>query len=179
MTEIKSNSKNCTQWIMKQKLMVWLVNPDQNSRSHCLNNNCGYFASLEIVLAKCVLCTQLEQPIHSQSMRKMRTTLKVQINTSFWLDTMCCWNMLRFACTRGGSRFQWFLMLLDVNCCSRPNSVPIYLPIRSKHKGSIVQPCFLQWIRNKDQVAFWVSGAGNPLMWSWHYSGKRGREIFI
>lgn len=48
----RNNSKNFIHLIRKQKLMVWLVYPNLNSRSHCLNNNCGYSASIEIVLAK-------------------------------------------------------------------------------------------------------------------------------
>lgn len=55
-------------------------------------------------------------------------------------------------------------MLLDVDWRSRSDGVPIYLPIQSKHKGSIVQLRFLRWIRNKDHVAARVDVAGNPLM---------------
>lgn len=45
----RNNAKNFIHLIRKHKLMV---HPDLNSRSHCLNNNCGYSASIEIILAK-------------------------------------------------------------------------------------------------------------------------------
>lgn len=55
-------------------------------------------------------------------------------------------------------------MLVEANWQGRSDGVvPIYLPIWSKHKGSIVQPHFLQWFRNKAQVAVRVAVAGNPL----------------
>lgn len=48
-------------------------------------------------------------------------------------------------------------MLLDVNGHSRSSCVPIDLPIWGNHKGSVVvEPHFLQWIRNKDQAALRV-----------------------
>lgn len=54
-------------------------------------------------------------------------------------------------------------MLLDVNWHGRFNCVAIYLPIWCNHKGSIiVEPQFLQWIRNKDQVAVTVDSREFP-----------------
>lgn len=55
-------------------------------------------------------------------------------------------------------------MLLDVNRSSRSDGVPIYLPIRSEPKESVVQPHFPQWIGDKDEVVGRVAVAGNPLM---------------
>lgn len=49
-------------------------------------------------------------------------------------------------------------MLLEANWQGRSDGVlAIYLPIWTKHKGSIVQPHFLLWFRNKARVAVWVA----------------------